>query len=220
MHKSRKAATRSRRTGTFQYLGHGTNYFHLPAGNPWSFLYLFFTSPSAAGVGGHNHRGWGSNDKRRTHGTMEEGGVAACFSIFRPVEFRAIAKDRNDQADHFAQTLNTITGGQSYAFVTLEPLGGDVGYPFIVEVGDSPLHSVAIQLVRLQVDNQVPTPMTYNLPRMDLAVKQRSCLTQTRIDLTGSKSIVFMIYFDGLNGHWAERTRLQKMNGKWREAIT
>lgn len=143
--------------------------------------------------------------------------------IFAALEVRAISIDRNEQNKKFAQTLDTITGGDSYAFLSLKPLNqtpntGNLILPFLIQRGPNPLYDLKIQLGPALVDNR-GFIISSHYPSRDVAVGERTQLDQYPIRSAAQKMMMFTIYFDALNGHWAEQVGLRVVHGKWSEAI-
>jgi hypothetical protein len=132
------------------------------------------------------------------------------------IELKAINKDRVEQSNHLVETLNIITGGDSFAFLSLRPMAEDSGIPFLVQVGNNPLRSVRIQIVRQ--DDPTHVFGIYELPTRDLAKDERTQLLGYKVNLSNQQSAAFLIYYDALNGHWSQRISLRKMNDQWLEA--
>jgi hypothetical protein len=140
------------------------------------------------------------------------------LALFAQIELRAITKDRKDQDNHFLTTISTITGGDSFAFMSLRPLGIESQtHPFLVQRGINPLHDVKVQIVRISINGK-PAPLTILLAPRDIAVGERNSLLEDPVEITG-QHLEYMIYYDALNGHWAQQESLRFMNGKWLEAL-
>jgi hypothetical protein len=152
-------------------------------------------------------------------GRWKKGAWLLLLVFLAQIELRAIKKDRGEQDDKFVQTLGTITGGDSYAVVSLRPLGvGGPTYPFLFQSGVNPLHGVKIKVVRLFVDQQGSMQTVLLDPPREIAVGERNQLTEYLFP-TPKRSIDYVIYCDALNGHWAEKDCLRLVDGKWYEAI-
>ncbi len=145
------------------------------------------------------------------------------LGVFAMLEVRAISKDRTEQGQNFLRTLSTITGGDSYAFFSLKPLSesptaDNLIYPFLMQRGDNPLRDLKIKIVRQLIDNQGYSDIL-SLPPRDVAVGEKTQLMQYPLKLPAKKMMLFMIYYDALNGHWSEQVGLRVVGAKWREAI-
>ncbi len=149
-------------------------------------------------------------------GRWKKGGWLLILVLITQIELRAISKDRQKQETEFLQTISTITGGDSYALMSLRPLSAGLTYPFLVQSGVNPLHDVKIKIVTLFVDQQ-GIFRTLELRPRDIAVGERNQLLEYPIQTTGQR-IDYVIYYDALNGHWTQQDSLRLVDGKWFEA--
>ena len=145
------------------------------------------------------------------------------LGTFAALEARAISKDRTEQNRNFAQTLDTITGGNSYAFLNLRPLSesptaDNLILPYLIQRGPNPLHGLKITIGPLIVDNH-GFLVNDNLPPRDVAVDERTQLMQFPLRFPAKKMMMFTVYYDALNGHWSQQVGLRVVKGKWCEAI-
>ena len=150
-------------------------------------------------------------------GRLKKGVWLLILVFLTGIELRAISKDRQNQDKQFLETISTITGGDSFAFMSLRPINAGLIYPFLVQSGVNPLHDVKIKIVTLFVDQQ-GLDQTLGLPPRDIAVGERNQLLEYPIHTTAQQRIDYMIYYDALNGHWFQQESLRLVDGKWLEA--
>jgi hypothetical protein len=144
------------------------------------------------------------------------------LGLFAALELKAISRDRTEQNNNFSQTLSTITGGDSYAFISLVPQGlpgstQNMIIPFLVQRGNSPLHGMKIQILLGSIDG-IGYGHPINLPARDVAVGERTQLIEYPMPYSPHKSLDFMVYYDALNGHWSQKISVRAVEGRWLQA--
>lgn len=151
-------------------------------------------------------------------GRWRKGGWLLLLVLLAQLELRAISKDRTEQERQFVQTIGTITGGDSYARLSLKPISQDgLTYPWLGQFGVNPLRDVKIKLIEVSADGK-PVLKKLLLPSRDVAVGERTQLLEYPILSPAAQRIEYVIYFDALNGHWTEQDSLRQVDGKWFEA--
>jgi hypothetical protein len=135
---------------------------------------------------------------------------------FQSIADRLSQSLRESQTE-FAETLGTVTGGDSFCYFVL---ANDGMIPTIVHVGNYPLYDVEARFV----DNSIPFVPTPDLMQRSM-LKIGDLTTQTAIFLSGAKIPIgangynLNIFFGARNGFWTENFKAQRMGGKWVAAI-
>lgn len=140
---------------------------------------------------------------------------------------RALRLKSEELAQLSLNTLNTITGGESFVYLTT--VGGVVGpqnstYLLAVHEGDYPVYEVVAKIADLD-EFELAAPRTFQaLDDFYTEIEIGSLIPKTgtrldRFEMGPGDHKRYNIFFSGRNGLWTELLRLKKVDGQWRAAI-
>jgi len=127
------------------------------------------------------------------------------------------------------QGINTVTGGDSFAYLSFPLFGANSGYPAIVHVGDYPLYDVKARLfdpVKYdELASRQPNNKLGNLlaagPTLDIGeLATHHVWTSTKaIPFSGSERQDFNIFFSARSGFWHQNLSLRRVDDNWVSAL-
>ncbi len=123
------------------------------------------------------------------------------------------------------QIANSITGGDSFAYITPTFMKDTSPYLTLVHEGEHSLYDLGVRIVDLDIfEKMIAEGYTYedmqkNETHLDignLSSKQARMLGPIKIGDSGAK---LNLFFAARNGFFTESLRIQKVSGEWKVAI-
>lgn len=118
------------------------------------------------------------------------------------------------------ESLNSITGGDSYCYLTyLKPCAGNIARLILVQQGKYPLFDVNIRIADIS-DHKV---VTYDDIRKNKFITLPSVIPGFATDvseqlmLPNSGEMELNVFITARNGYWIQNIKLKKINGEWKE---
>jgi hypothetical protein len=145
-------------------------------------------------------------------------------------EFAATMKRSDDILSGIGESLNIQSGGDSYAYVQMSPLGtGDFGFElYIIQDGNHHLLNVFGSVIDLdKLDSAFKTGQVANRSIYEIGLDRMPILYRGRAVFVGTYSTPgdtsdykrFNISLSANNGLFSELYRLKRVNGKWITAM-
>ena len=138
-------------------------------------------------------------------------------------------KATNSQLEN---TINSITGGDSYCYIQLQVGGGEGGWisnPFLVCEGDHSMYDVSFRLYDPDDFNDVEPGLSmeeffkkdiFSAEAGNLGVgRAKPFLLTRRLDLTGVDRKILRADISARNGFFSEELLLKKVDDRWLRAM-
>jgi hypothetical protein len=111
------------------------------------------------------------------------------------------------------ENIKTITGGNSFCYITFVGIGGGKNALMVFQMGRFPLHGVQARFYDLDKGRDLYTvdferiPVGQGLLRQDIVLDEKA------------QGLRVNIFFHALNGTWLQALRMRKIGGEWYHAI-
>ncbi|HVB87814.1 MAG TPA: hypothetical protein VNK23_14235 [Candidatus Dormibacteraeota bacterium] len=147
-------------------------------------------------------------------------------SIQNQQQFAATMKRSDEIMEGVQDSINSITGGDSYAYVVFGDLKRAGAFISVVHGGKYPLHGVTARMTDVNkfkemVENEVPltlnNPSDINLTVGDISAN--AARPMQTIKFSGTERQDYNIFFNGRNGFWSELVRMRWIDNKWVSAV-
>jgi hypothetical protein len=134
-------------------------------------------------------------------------------------------------------TMNTVTGGDSFCYLDLEPVLNNVSMTTAIRVGKYPLRDISALITdRAKMDAAVRALFKTHNPIQTSADEVFAVMNSTEVwqvipdfststryiggyQMTPSDKQSFDILFRAFNGEWIERLEMRRVDGKWVTAM-